>query len=325
MRARSATTGASTGEGDGGGRPPTASPATATSNTLEQLAKLPDDAIDVALGAALIARDVYGNLDIAALLARLDTLAEPLVSRNGGAGLAGLTADAQARALAAHFSEELGFHGNDGEFYDPRNSLLPDVLERRLGIPITLSLVYCEVAKRAGVNARGVGFPGHFLARIDGEREPSETRDARRDQGVTAGALIVDPFRGARTMSGGELELLLRRALGKDASLTRGHLAASSPRAILVRMLTNLKGIYASRGDFARAYLALDRIISFAPSAAEALRERASLAVRLGSLEAARADYTRSLEIDGDSDDAMKARARLAEIDAKPKTGRALN
>src|SRR5262249_18354158 len=132
--------------------------------TFEELARRPDDEIDVALGAALVARDVHGNIGVAELLDGLDALAEPLLAR----GLHALPADEQTRAHSHHVYEVLGFRGNESEYYDPRNSLLSDVLERRLGIPISLAMVYCEIARRVGVPARGVGFPGHFLVRIDG-------------------------------------------------------------------------------------------------------------------------------------------------------------
>ncbi|HEY6464124.1 MAG TPA: transglutaminase-like domain-containing protein, partial [Polyangiaceae bacterium] len=132
--------------------------------TFEQLAAVPDESIDVPTGAALIARDAYGTLDVDRLLARLDDLAAPLEGRD----LASLPLEEQADAVTAHVFGTLGFRGNEQDYYDPKNSLLPDVLDRKLGIPITLALVYCAVARRLGVRARGVSFPGHFLVRVDG-------------------------------------------------------------------------------------------------------------------------------------------------------------
>ncbi|MDF2695951.1 MAG: hypothetical protein K0S65_4334, partial [Labilithrix sp.] len=128
----------------------------------DTFARAPDDAIDLALGAALIAKDVYQDLDVPALVQRLDDLAGPLAS----GALVGLPPTAQAAAVSDRF-RELGFRGNVDDYYDAKNSLLPDVLDRRTGIPITLTLVWCAIAQRAGVRARGVGFPGHFLARVD--------------------------------------------------------------------------------------------------------------------------------------------------------------
>src|SRR5262249_30430151 len=121
----------------------------------EELARTSEESLDVALGAALIARDVYEDLDVVSVLARLEELAVP-ISR---LGIDQMTGEAQALEMAHYLYERQGFAGNESDYYDPRNSLLPDVLDRRLGIPITLALVYCEVAKRVGVKARGVSFP----------------------------------------------------------------------------------------------------------------------------------------------------------------------
>src|SRR5438132_430625 len=157
----------------------------APSPRFEELAVAGDDGIDVALGAALIARDVYQDLDIVSLLRRFDELSAPIARL----GLDGMTAEAQALEMAHYVYERQGFAGNETDYYDPKNSLLPDVLERRVGIPITLALVYCEIAKRVGIPARGVSFPGHFLVRI-------ERRGA--DRGLPA--VIVDPFFNGRML-----------------------------------------------------------------------------------------------------------------------------
>ena len=114
--------------------------------TFEELAARSDDDIDVALGAALIARDVYPEVDVTTLLGRLDDLAAPLAA----AAFADRPAHGQADGLAHYMYDTCGFTGNEADYYDPKNSLLPDVLDRRLGIPISLALVYCELAKRAG-------------------------------------------------------------------------------------------------------------------------------------------------------------------------------
>jgi regulator of sirC expression with transglutaminase-like and TPR domain len=278
--------------------------------TFEQLAAQKDDDIDVVLGASLVARDVYGGLDVGALLTKLDELAAPLVSLN----LASRSADEQAIEIGHYLYEVLGFRGNESEYYDPKNSLLPDVLLRRLGIPITLALVYCEVAKRVGVVARGVSFPGHFLVRIDPSRvDPPDTKP-----------LFVDPFFGGRVLDETSLERLLRRSTSPNESLKAEHLSPASPRTILVRMLINLKWIYMTRGDLARALLALDRILSLTPENAAALRERGMLAARLGAVEAARADLTRLLEVNPDLADANMIRARIEELRIKA-SKRALN
>jgi regulator of sirC expression with transglutaminase-like and TPR domain len=268
--------------------------------TFEQLAAMPDECIDVAIGAALIARDTYGSLDVDSLILRFDEMAAPLVS----SGLAALGVEEQAAAISRYLCEDLGFRGNEQDYYDPRNTLLPDVLDRKLGIPITLSLVYCEVARRCGVFARGISFPGHFLARVD-------SRDGREDP------VVVDPFFAGRRLDRAALSKLLKRtATGQRASIEE-HLVPASARAILVRMLINLKWIYATRGDFARALLALDRIISLTPDSIPALRERGALAARLGAVESARADLSRLLELVPQSADAATIARQLEELRAR--------
>jgi regulator of sirC expression with transglutaminase-like and TPR domain len=264
--------------------------------TFEQLAALPDECLDVAVGAALIARDAYARLEAPRVVERFDALAAPLVAR----GLGRLPPVEQAAALSEHLYGQIGFRGNDQDYYDPKNSLLPDVLERKLGIPITLALVYCEVGRRVGIRARGVSFPGHFLVRVD-------------DAASSSGPVMVDPFFGGRRLDKPALQKLLERA-SPNQTLSDEHLAAASPRMMLVRMLINLKWIYATRGDFARALLALDRIISLTPDSVPALRERGLLAARLGAVEAARADLSRLLELVPQAPDAGTIRQQLEEL-----------
>jgi regulator of sirC expression with transglutaminase-like and TPR domain len=268
--------------------------------TFEQLAALPDECVDAATGAALIARDTYGRLDVDRVLARLDDLAAPLAARD----LASLPPEDQADAISAYLYTTLSFRGNEQDYYDPRNSLLPDVLDRQLGIPITLALVYCEVARRVGVRARGVSFPGHFLVRVDAR----EREDA---------PVAVDPFFGGRRLDEPGLKKLLERSAPSQKLVVAEHLAPATARTMLVRMLINLKWIHATRGDFARALLALDRIISLVPDSVPALRERGMLAARLGANEAARADLSRLLELVPQAADAGSIRQRLEELRAK--------
>jgi regulator of sirC expression with transglutaminase-like and TPR domain len=290
----------------------------------EDLFSTGEDGADVALGAALIARDVYDDLDVRALLGRFDELAAPL-SR---LGLGRMNVRAQALEMAHYVFERQGFAGNEADYYDPKNSLLPDVLERRLGIPITLALVYCEIARRVGVRARGISFPGHFLVRIDppllpppaaslGNAPPSHFGSS---QPVAAPGsyvpLIIDPFFNGRILDERSLAALLRRVAGPGPKLRPEHLAPASPRVVLTRMLTNLKAVYLSRGETSRALLALDRLVTLNPDQTSLLRERGQLAARLGSVEVARADLNRCLELDPSAREAPEIRAELKGLSA---------
>lgn len=281
--------------GEGSAKPPARAPL-----TFEALAALPDDSLDVAAGAALIARDAYPRVDTVQLLGRFDALAAPLAAD----GVGSVAPREQARRVSEHLYDTLGFRGNEGDYYDPRNSFLPDVLDRKLGIPITLALVYCEIARRAGVRARGVGFPGHFLVRVDGP----EGDDAPH---------VVDPFHGGRLLGRVELQSLLHRAAPTQKLDPAQHLVPATARATLVRMLINLKWVYTTRGDLARALLALDRIILLSPDSTAALRERGLLAARLGSVEGARADLSRLLELAPEAPDAESIRRQLSDLRGK--------
>jgi len=278
--------------------------------SFENLASRPDDEIDVGLGAVLIARDVYPDLDIAQTLARFDELARPLA----GLDLAKASPAEQAGELRDHLHVACGFNGNERDYYDARNSLVSDVLERKLGIPITLSVIYCEVARRVGVWARGVSFPGHFLVRIDAHTAASSSEHPGADadpQGHSP--VFVDPFFGCRVLAPSDLSALHAKAMG-DGPMSPDVLSPATPRAILQRMLVNLRAIYLSRGDMARAMLAIDRILCLTPDATEPLRERGLLSARLGAREQAMADLERFLELSPQATDAPQIRARVAEL-----------
>jgi len=273
--------------------------------TFEQLAERGDD-IDVALGAALIARDVYGSLDVPRLLGRFDELALPLL----GQGLGTKGAREQAQAVSAHLYGTLGFAGNVADYYDARNSLLPDVLERRMGIPISLALVYCEVARRVGVDARGVSFPGHFLVRVMKNPRLAADEDA-----------LVDPFFEGKVLDQESLAALVARVSGQaasEASLRPEMLAPATGRTVLTRWLMNLRGVYLSRGDLPRAMLVVDRLVSLSPRDRNLLRDRGMLAARLGAVGAAREDLMRALSMDPTGEGAAELRDALEKLEAKP-------
>jgi regulator of sirC expression with transglutaminase-like and TPR domain len=254
-----------------------------------------DDRLDLLTGALLIARDAHPALDLGAQRARLDELARPL-SRHR---LAGLPPTVQARVLSDYLYVVCGFHGARSDYYDPRNSFLNEVLDRKTGIPITLAVVYIEVARRLGVGAVGVGFPGHFLVRLAARNDdPSATLNE---------PVVIDPFNQGRLLDTEALAGLLRQN-NVRAPLSHEMLEPARTRHIVARMLMNLRGIYASRGDAPRLLLTLDRLIDLLPDLSSELIERAKLYEQLGAPAAALADYQRYLEVDPDGADSVGAR-----------------
>jgi regulator of sirC expression with transglutaminase-like and TPR domain len=285
-----------------------------TTSTFETLARASDDTIDVLRGAALIAKDVYDDLDVERLVEQVDALAGPL---SGGA-LVGLPLVKQAEEVTARF-RDLGFRGNVDDYYDVKNSLLNDVLERRTGIPITLTLLWCHIAKRAGVFARGVSFPGHFLARVDPLLSLSG-RVAADSSGSLTPPVIVDPFASGRIVSDDDARALLRRALGEGAELDDSLFVPANPRAVLVRMLTNLKSVWAKNGEHTRAFVAVDRILSLVPDSARMLRERAGVALKIGLVDLARTDLKRVLELEPEAPDAKAIEKHLQKLGTSPRS-----
>ena len=245
----------------------------------------------LAEAALLIAAEEYPALDVAAWLARLDALGARARERVPPRGDADQTAAALTRLLV----EDYGLRGNDADYYDPRNSFLNEVLERRLGIPLTLSLVYMDVGARAGVAVRGVGLPGHFVVRLE--------------RGETVRLLV--PFNGGRPLAEANCRRLVERLGGGRLRFEPAHLRAVSARAILIRMLANLKGVYTALGDWRRARGAVDRILLLAPEAVGELRDRGLLSARLGEPVAAIGDWEAYLRRVPDAKDAATVRRHL--------------
>jgi regulator of sirC expression with transglutaminase-like and TPR domain len=257
-------------------------------------AALPDESLDLVTGALLIARDEYPGLDFDQTLGELETIAEPLRQQQ----LARKMITTQTEALRVRLFDELGFAGNVAAYYDPRNSFLNDVLLRRLGIPITLAVLYIEVARRAGVRACGVGFPGHFLVRVG-----SRTKN-----------VIVDPMSG-RILDSEALEELAKRALGSGKRLLPGMLEPAPTRHVVARVLMNLRGIYAERGDYPRLLVVLDRLIDLLPDVANELRDRGFLWARLGAPRAALDDLKRYIETLPNAGDVSDVRRLIEKLE----------
>jgi regulator of sirC expression with transglutaminase-like and TPR domain len=219
------------------------------------------------------------------------------LARLGAEAAAALPAQGPLAARAAGLLDFLharcGFRGDRVRYDDPRNSFLPEVLARRTGIPITLAIVTIEVAASSGLRLHGVSFPGHFLVRS--EDEPP---------------VVLDAFYG-RLLDSAGCTALLRRALGPEAVLEPGHLAAARTRDVLVRMLANLKHSYATRQDWLHAVDCCDRILLLAPDATGELRDRGLLYEQLECFGPALEDLERFLALAPRSPEAGALRARV--------------
>jgi regulator of sirC expression with transglutaminase-like and TPR domain len=200
------------------------------------------------------------------------------------------------RALNALLFDEEGFHGNVSDYYDPRNSFLNDVLDRRTGIPITLSTVYIEVGRRAGLEVEGVGLPGHFVVRVEGT--------------------LVDPFHGGAVLSEEDCQKRLDRIYGGRLQLDESMLAACERKAILARTLRNLKAIYTKTGDYARALNAVELTLRVEPGSLDDLRDRGLLHAALDCYALAAGELEEYLEKAGGAPGADQVRRKVAELRA---------
>jgi regulator of sirC expression with transglutaminase-like and TPR domain len=261
---------------------------------LAEMAARPDAEIDLAEGALLIAAEEYPHLGGAPYLNRLDQLAERVRDRLGMETAPVLVLEEMCRVL---FEEE-GFCGNAQAYYDPRNSFLNDVLDRRLGIPITLGIVALEVGWRLELPLTGVNFPGHFLIRYEGE----------------VARLLVDPYDGGRVRWEDQGQELLDRVYGGMVRMRDSFLAPASRLDILARVLTNLKGIYLNVRDDERALSAVDRILLLRPAAGVEMRDRGLLLARAGRTHEAVADLERYLDVVPSASDAQRVRSLIEDL-----------
>jgi len=242
------------------------------------LIEQPDSEIDLGRAALSIAAEEYPTLDTQAYIRKLDRLAERVRRTAEQSSRVGRLA-----ALIDLLANVEGFSGNRAAYDDPRNSFLNEVLDRKIGIPISLSLIYVLVGWRAGLPMWGVAFPGHFLARCD----------------LDDGFVIIDAFGSGRQLSLEDCRRLLRstqRGSVFDATL----LEPATNRGILFRMLANLKAAYLRRGDLGRALSALDRMLLIAPDHPSVWRDRGLLHLKLGRYPHALSDLDRYQELDPD-------------------------
>ena len=250
-----------------------------------------EEAINLAEAALLIAREEYPDMDVAEYLGCLDRMADEVDKR------AWNEEDPHGRleALNRYLFDTVRFRGNAEEYYDPRNSYLNEVLDRRTGIPITISMVYLEVGWRLGMPLQGVGFPGHFLVKYcSGE-----------------GEIVIDPFHRGTILDEEDCQSRLEQLYGRRVKFQGSFLAAATKRQILTRILTNLKGIYLAAKDHRRALAAVERILVIDPDLGREIRDRGVLRMELQQTSHAIADLERYLTMNPQADDAEEVRARL--------------
>jgi regulator of sirC expression with transglutaminase-like and TPR domain len=273
-------------------------------DTFSQLIARDDARIDLARACLMIAQDAYPALDVERYMGEIERMAIRLRS------LLPPTVSAEERVVTLNqfLYEDLGYWGNTDDYYDPRNSYLNEVIERRTGIPITLSILYMELGRRIGLPLEGVSFPGHFLVRLR----------------LRGGMLVLDPFSGGAPQSEAELRSRVKRVIpdGVADDLPAAELPLdqflepATKRQILSRVLRNLKGIYRQSDKPERMLDVLNRMLVVTPDASAELRDRGYVYQRLECYRAAFKDLTDYTEREPDAPDLDEVRGRLLELSA---------
>ncbi len=260
--------------------------------------------IDLAHACLMIAQDAYPGLSVEPYLGEIERMAIRLRSRASNIH----PAEERVMALNQFLFEELRYRGNTEAYYDPRNSYLNEVMDRRIGIPITLAVLYMAVGRRIGLPLEGVSFPGHFLVRLR----------------LRGGVLVLDPFAAGTALSESDLRERLQRVIPKgladkvpaaDLPLDP-FLEPATPRQILARVLRNLKGIYRDADQPQRMLDVLNRMLLVVPDASAELRDRGILYQRLECYRAALKDLSDYVEREPEAPDFEEVRARLMEVSA---------
>jgi regulator of sirC expression with transglutaminase-like and TPR domain len=250
--------------------------------------------IDLGRAALTMAAADYPNLDIDVYLARIDQLAADARARLGS--------EADVHQTVAVLNDVLfrehGFRGNRENYFDPRNSFLNEVLERRTGIPISLSVLYMEVAQKIGLPLQGVGFPGHFLVKYTGVNEE----------------IVIDPFDQGEIRSRKNLQALLNRLYGGNVSFDPDFLAATTKKQILRRMLNNLKLIYLRQNDLTKGLSVVERLLVLDPASAEDIRDRGIIYLRLECFKQALEDLQRYLSLAPRAEDAAAIHEQITAL-----------
>jgi regulator of sirC expression with transglutaminase-like and TPR domain len=269
-----------------------------------QLITRDDARIDLARACLMIAQDAYPGLEVDRYVGEIEGMAIRLRGRMPQK----CGAEERVVALNQFLYEHLGYWGNTDDYYDPRNSYLNEVIERKTGIPITLSILYMELGRRIGLPLEGVSFPGHFLVRLK----------------LRGGMLVLDPFSGGAPQSEDELRSRVKRVIpdGVADDLPAAELPLdqflepATNRQILSRVLRNLKGIYRETDKPERMLDVLNRMLLVTPDASAELRDRGFVYQRLECYRAALKDLTDYAEREPDAPDLDEVRGKLFELSA---------
>lgn len=271
-----------------------------------ELLARPDAEIDLARACLQVAEDAYPGLDIDGYLGEIERFAARLRARLGPDA----TPEDRVLALNEFLFAELGFQGNAKRYYDPRNSYLNEVIDRRRGIPITLAVLYAEVGRRIELPLEGVSFPGHFLVRLP----------------LRGGMLVLDPFSGGAPLDEDALRARLKRVIPPEALATPAgklplsdlpleqFLAPATKRQVLARLLRNLKAIYRETNRPAELLAVLNRMLVVTPDAALEWRDRGFAFEHLECWRAALQDFAEYLRREPDAPDMPEIRARMTEL-----------
>ena len=252
---------------------------------------------DLAEASLMLAQDIYPDIDVPTYLGQLDGIAASIRKRLADDAFA----EQKVIALNYYLFNEMRFSGNVEDYYDPRNSYLNEVIERRTGIPITLAILYLEVGRRLGLNLKGVSFPGHFLVKL----------------AVKRGQLVLDPFIGGEAQSEADLRQRLAQVLppaeAGNAQLDR-YLEPATPRQIVARLLRNLKTIYLHGGKLESALAVMQRMLLVMPESAEELRDRGLIYQQLDCFRPALSDLQNYLRRCPEASDAAEIHGKIIEL-----------
>jgi regulator of sirC expression with transglutaminase-like and TPR domain len=248
--------------------------------------------LDPAYAALLLARPFYPELDLRACLAEVDLLAASARSRLGRAR----SPHRVISAINAALFEEAGYYGNTQDFYDPRNSFLNEVLDRKTGIPIALSALYMAVARRLKQPIVGVGLPLHYVVKYVGDHYD----------------FYIDPFNGGEVLTEDQCRARVQQAYGAPVKLEPELFAETPLRPMLYRMLNNLKFAFLKVDDFERAGIVIELMLAIFPHRTEELRDRGLLYMRERKWSAASGFLERYLRQHADAPDAGEVQQQLA-------------